>query len=213
MENILELLNSDIGKQIIGGVSRETNQPANKTADVVSMALPLLMGAMKRNTSSPEGAAGLLGALNSKHNGSILDNLDGFFGGGVDEDQKIDGLGILGHVLGGSQDNVVGALSKRSGIDSGSVMKILQVVAPLVLGYLGKQKQQRNVQSDSDLGDLLGGLLGGGKKQQKQQGLIESLLDGDNDGSILDDVAGMVLNSGSKKKSGLGGLLGGLFRN
>ena len=33
-----------------------------------------------------------------------------------------------------------------------------------------------------------------------------------NDGSILDDVAGMVLNSGSSnKKSGLGGLLGGLF--
>jgi hypothetical protein len=77
MENILELLNSDIGKQIIGGVSRETNQPANKTADVVSMALPLLMGAMKRNTSSPEGAAGLLGALNSKHNGSILDDVAG----------------------------------------------------------------------------------------------------------------------------------------
>ena len=213
MENILELLNSDLGKQIIGGVSQETKQPANKTADVVSLALPLLMGAMKRNTNSPEGAAGLMGALNSKHNGGILDNLDGFFGGGVDEDQKIDGLGILGHVLGGSQDNVVGALSKRSGVDSNSVMKILQVIAPLVLGYLGKQKQQRNVQTDSDLGDLLGGLLGGGKKQQKQQGLIESLLDGDNDGSILDDVAGMVLNSGSKKKSGLGGLLGGLFRN
>jgi hypothetical protein len=213
MENILELLNSDLGKQIIGGVSQETKQPANKTAEVVSMALPLLMGAMKRNANSPEGAAGLMGALNSKHNGGILDNLDGFFGGGVDEDQKIDGLGILGHVLGGSQDNVVGALSKRSGVDSNSVMQILQVVAPLILGYLGKQKQQRNVQSESGLGDLLGGLMGGGRKQQKQQGLIESLLDGDNDGSILDDVAGMVLNSGSKKKSGLGGLLGGLFRN
>ena len=42
--------------------------------------------------------------------------------------------------------------------------------------------------------------------------MIESLLDGDGDGSILDDVAGMVLNSGgNKKKGGLGGLLGGLF--
>ena len=57
---------------------------------------------------------------------------------------------------------------------------------------------------------FLGGLLGGGKKQQKQQSLIESILDGDNDGSIVDDLAGMVFNSG-KKKSGLGGLLGGLF--
>jgi hypothetical protein len=36
------------------------------------------------------------------------------------------------------------------------------------------------------------------------------LLDADGDGSVLDDVAGMVMGTG-KKKSGLGGLLGGLF--
>lgn len=212
MSGILDLLNSDMGRQIVLGASNETNQPADKTAQVVQMALPLLMGAMKRNASNPQGAEGLMNALNSKHDGRILNNLGGFFGGGVDEDQKIDGLGILGHVLGGSQDNVVGALSQKSGMDSNSVMQILQVIAPIVLGYLGKQKQQQNVQSSDALGGLLGGMMGAGKKQHKQQSLIESLLDGDNDGSILDDVAGMVLSSGNKKSGGLGGLLGGLFR-
>ena len=212
MSGILDLLNSDMGRQIVLGASNETNQPADKTAQVFQMALPLLMGAMKRNASNPQGAEGLMNALNSKHDGSILNNLGGFFGGGVDEDQKIDGLGILGHVLGGSQDNVVGALSQKSGMDSNSVMQILQVIAPIVLGYLGKQKQQQNVQSSDALGGLLGGMMGAGKKQHKQQSLIESLLDGDNDGSILDDVAGMVLSSGNKKSGALGGLLGGLFR-
>ena len=151
-----------------------------------------------------------MGALSNKHDGSILDNLGGLFGGGVNEEVKQDGMGILGHVLGGSQGNVANALSQKSGMDSQSVMNILQIAAPLILGYLGKQKQQQNVQSPDVLGGLLGGLLGGGKKQQKQQSLIESILDGDNDGSIVDDLAGMVFNSG-KKKSGLGGLLGGLF--
>ncbi|MBT8255475.1 MAG: DUF937 domain-containing protein [Bacteroidia bacterium] len=213
MSGILELLNSDVGRQMISGVSRETRQPADKTAKVVSMALPLLMGAMKRNASTPEGAAGLLGALDNKHDGSVLDNLGSFFGGGVDEAQKVDGLGILGHVLGGSQDNVVGALSQKSGVDSNSVMNILSTAAPLILGYLGKQKRQQNVNSQAGIGDLLGGLMGNGTQQPKQQSLIESLLDGDNDGSILDDVAGMVLNTGGRKKrGGLGGLLGGLFR-
>lgn len=211
MAGLVDLLNSEMGRQIISGVSNETNQPADKTSQVVSMALPLLMGAMKRNASTPQGAQGLMGALNSKHDGAILDNLGGFFGGGVDESAKIDGLGILGHVLGGSQDNVVGALSQRSGMDSNSVMKILQVIAPIVLGYLGQQKKQQNVTSEAGIGDLLGGLMGGGRKQKKQQSLIESLLDGDNDGSILDDVAGMVLRGSGKKKSGLGGLLGGLL--
>lgn len=210
MSGILDLLNSEAGRQIVLGVSQETKQPADKTASVLQMALPLLMGAMKRNASTPEGAAGLLGALNSKHDGSILDNLGGLFGGGVNEEVKQDGMGILGHVLGGSQGNVANALSQKSGMDSQSVMNILQIAAPLILGYLGKQKQQQNVQSPDALGGLLGGLLGGGKKQQKQQSLIESILDGDNDGSIVDDLAGMVFSSG-KKKSGLGGLLGGLF--
>lgn len=214
MSGILDLLQSDVGRQMISGVSRESRQPVDKTSEVVSMALPLLMGAMKRNASTPQGAEGLMGALNKKHDGSLLDNLDGFFGGGVDDSAKTDGLGILGHVLGGSQDNVVGALSQRSGMKSNDVMNILSTLAPIVLGYLGKQKRQQNVSDSSGIGDLLGGLMGGGSQQPKQQSLIESLLDGDNDGSVLDDVAGMVLGSGNRKKrGGLGGLLGGLFGN
>ncbi|MEH6763198.1 MAG: DUF937 domain-containing protein [Aequorivita antarctica] len=211
MSGILDLLNSDLGKQIIGGISQETNQPADKTASVVSMAMPILLGAMKRNASSEGGAANLMNALNNKHDGSILDNLGGLFGGGVNEDVKQDGLGILGHVLGGSQNNAVQALSQKSGLDTNSVMQILQVAAPILLGYLGKQKQQQNVNSDSGIGDLLGGLMGGGSKQPQQQSLIESMLDGNNDGSVIDDIAGMVLGGGNKKKGGLGGLLGGLF--
>lgn len=211
MSGILDLLNSDLGKQIIQGVSNDTNQPANKTADVISMALPLLMGAMKRNATSPEGAAGLMNALNSKHDGSILDNLDGLFSGGVDNSVKDDGVGILKHVLGGSQDNLTNALSQKSGLDSAAVMNILKVAAPLLLGYLGKQQKTQQVSSSSGMEGLLGELLGGGSNQNQQQSLIESVLDGDNDGSVIDDLAGMVLGGGNTKSSGLGGLLRGLF--
>ena len=213
MAGILDLLNSDMGRQLIGGLSQETNQPADKTASALTAALPLLMGAMKRNASSPDGAAGLMSALSGgKHDGSILDNLGGLFGGGVNEDVKRDGLGILGHVLGGSQDNVVGAVSKKSGIDTNGVMQILQVAAPVLLGFLGKQSKEQNVSDQNGIGNLLGGLLGGGNDAQpKQQSLIESILDGDNDGSVIDDIAGMVLGGGNSNSGGIGGLLGGLF--
>ena len=50
-------------------------------------------------------------------------------------------------------------------------------------------------------------VLGGGQKEQ--QSLVNRLLDADGDGSIIDDVAGMLMNGG--KKGGLGSLLGGLF--
>ncbi len=209
MSGILDLLNSDLGKTLVNGVAGSTGQPTDKTSSLLTMALPVLMGAMKRNAATPEGAAGLMGAL-EKHDGSILDNLGGLFGGGVDENIMQDGAGILGHVLGGSKDNVANALAQKSGMDMGDVMKVLSVAAPIVMGYLGKQKRQSNISDQNGIGDLLGGLLGGGATAGKQQSLIESLLDGNGDGSILDDVAGMVLNSGGKK-GGLGGLLGGLF--
>ena len=210
MSGILDLLNSDLGKTIISGVSNETRQPQNKTQDVLTMALPVLMAAMKRNASTPEGAQGLMGALsNKKHDGSILDNLSGLFGGGVNDEVKTDGDKILGHVLGNRRQGVEKIIGEKSGIDMASVGNILKVAAPILMGVLGKQTRQSNVSSPNDLGGLLGGLLGGNQAKE-EQGFLEKILDADGDGSVIDDVAGMVLG-GSKNKGGLGGLLGGLF--
>ena len=207
MSGLLELLNSPMGKQIISGVSGSTGQSESATGGLLNMALPVLMGAMKKNVQTPEGAAGLMGALSGKHNGSILDNLGGLFDGGVDESVQQDGAGILGHLLGGNQANVESALSQKSGMDAGSVGQILKVAAPILMGVLGKQTQQAGVSDANGMNALLGGMLGGQPKEN--QSLISSLLDADGDGSILDDVAGMVL--GGKKSGGVGGLLGGLF--
>ncbi|WP_242204986.1 DUF937 domain-containing protein [Aestuariivivens insulae] len=209
MSGILDLLQSDLGKTIINGVSQETNQPQNKTQNLLTMALPVLITAMQRNASSQEGAQGLLSALDNKHDGSILDNLGGLFGGGVDQAVKTDGEKILGHILGKKQPVVEHALSQKSGIDANTVAQILKVAAPIVLGMLGKEKKRQNVQNQNGLKSLLGGLLKGNSTQQEQS-FLESILDADGDGSVIDDVAGMVLGD-NKKKSGLGGLLGGMF--
>jgi hypothetical protein len=210
MSGLLDLLNSPIGKQLINGTAQQTGQPEDKTAQVLSMALPVLMGAMKRNASTPGGAQGLYNALNSKHDGSILDNLGGLFSGGVNKEVVEDGEGILGHILGPKKPQVENALSSRTGLDSGSVAQILKIAAPILLGYLGKETRQKNINDPQALNGLLGGLLGGGKTANRQQSLIESFLDSDGDGSVLDDLAGMVL-SGNKRRGGLGGMLGGLF--
>ncbi|WP_194767948.1 DUF937 domain-containing protein [Tamlana sp. I1] len=209
MSGILDLLNSDLGKTIVNGVAGQTNQPQNKTQDVLTMALPLLTAAMKRNANSPQGAEGLMNALNSKHDGSILDNLGSLFEGGVNADVINDGGNILGHVLGSKQQHIENTLGAKSGMDANSVSQILKIAAPLLMGLLGKQTRQQNVNSPNDMGSLLGGLLGGNSSGQEQN-FLESMLDADGDGSVIDDVAGMMLG-GDKNKGGLGGVLGGLF--
>ncbi|WP_339660064.1 DUF937 domain-containing protein [Croceibacter atlanticus] len=208
MASILDLLNTDIGKQLISSASEKTNTSPDRTASVLSSAMPLILGAMKRNAATPDGAASLNNALeNNKHDGSLLDNLGGLLSGGDLDDLMSDGGGILGHVLGGKQERVEQTISKTSGVDAGSVGQIIKMAAPIIMGILGSQKRKDNV-SQNGLGDLLGSVLG--SQSTNDQSLIETLLDADGDGSVIDDVAGMVLG-GNKKKGGLGGMLGGLF--
>ena len=176
MAGILDLLNSDIGKTIISGVSGSAGTDQNKTSSALTMALPVLMKAMERNASTPEGAEGLMGALKGKHDGSILDNLSGLFGGGVDEDVKTDGAKILSHVLGDKQQGLEKVIGQKYGLDMASVANILKVAAPILMGVLGKQAKEKNVSSQNDLNGLLGGLLGG-NETQNEQNFLEQMLD------------------------------------
>ncbi len=208
MEGLIDLLQGPMGEQVINGISKQTGRSNDQSSDILAMALPLLVGAMKNNASSPGGASSLLNAITSGHDGSRLDNLDGFFGGGVDESDLNDGAGILGHVFGAKQTNVVRALEAKTGADSSTVSTILKIAAPLVMAYLNKQVSANNVNDQNGMDSLLGSLLGGQASQN--QNVLNSILDFDGDGSMLDDVAGMMMNN-SKSKGGLGGLLGNIF--
>lgn len=207
MGGILDLLNSDIGQQLVKGAGAQMGMDDNSTSSALSAAMPLILGALKNNAGSTEGSAQLLGALqNSKHsNGSMMDNLGSILGGSeIDKDVMDDGGKILGHVFGGQENNAANALSKSSGIDMNSAMNLLKVAAPLVMSYLGKQTSQNNISDQGGLGDLLGSLLGGqGSDMQNMASLIQGF---DGNDSSLDDIAGM-LTGGSKSAGGLGGLI------
>jgi hypothetical protein len=199
MSGILDLLNSDMGKELVSSISEKTGINTSQATSVVSSGLPALMGEMKNNLTSGDG---LLGALTSgKHDGSILDNIGGFLNGG----DFTDGSKILGHVLGGNQDSMVQGLSSKTGVDSNVISKILPMLAPIVMGYLGKQAKSKGVSNSGGLGDLLGGLMDG----TGGNSILTSVLDQNGDGKL--DVSDAMSALSGKKKGGLGGLLSGLF--
>ena len=136
MSGIMNLLGGDLGKSLVEGLSSQTGQSKSNTSNLLNMAMPVLLQAMQRNTSSPKGAAGLMGALSNKHDGSILDNLGAVFSGSNSNAVQEDGGKILGHVFGNRQQNIQNALSKQSGVDASSVSKILKIAAPVVMGLL-----------------------------------------------------------------------------
>lgn len=202
MSGISDLLNGAVGKELVNSITEKTGINASQATNIVASGLPALMGAMQNNLTSGDGASGLLNALTSgKHDGSILDNIGGFLNGG----DFNDGSKILGHVLGAKQSSMVQGLSAKTGVDSSIISKILPMLAPIIMGYLGKQTQNKGVSNTGGLGDLLGGLVNGAGGNT----MLTSALDQNGDGKL--DVSDAMSALSGKSKGGLGGLLGGLF--
>ena len=184
MSNLLESLLSQMGGGEIEQMSSQLGVSSNQTKNAMASALPILMNALAKNSQNKQGASALDNALSKKHDGSILDNLGGFLS---NPDLK-DGSGILKHVLGAKRQNVEKYVSDDAGINSQSSGKLLEMLAPIVMGYLGKQKKAAPAQGGG-IGDLLGSFLNQEKQASpKSQSVIEQLLDQDNDGSIADDI-------------------------
>jgi hypothetical protein len=86
---------------------------------------------------------------------------------------------------------------------------ILKMAAPVVMGLLGKQQNEQNALNPDENGisNILMNLVGAASENNNQS-FFESILDADNDGSIIDDVAEVI---SGKKKSGIAGIFGKLF--
>ena len=182
LEALLGLLQGqDLGKlaEQVGGNSTEVKNG-------VAAALPAILAAVNKNANNSEKAEGLNNALN-QHDGSVLNNLGNYL---QNPDLK-DGAGILGHLFGNNTQNVANAVSQSSGLDTQGSMKILQTLAPLVLGALGQQKKENNLdaQGISDLTSKLSSSLEGASGIM---GMITNFLDSNKDGNVMDDLTGMI---------------------
>ncbi len=150
MSSLLEMLTGQLAGGALGQISKQLGADEETTGNAVSAALPVLLGALAKNSSNANGAGALLGALSKDHDGSVLDNLAGFLG---KPDERM-GEGILGHVLGGRRNHVERNVGKASGLNAAGVTRLMTMLAPLVMGALGRTQRQRKLDAGG-LSDLL----------------------------------------------------------
>ena len=183
-----------ITQQLAGGAARTIAQRlgvSETTANTaVQIAVPLILTALARNASRPEGAENLHQAINDDHDGSIFENLTSY----LNNPQSADGAGILGHVFGGQQPLITANLAQATGMDQHSASSLLETVAPLVMGAVGQTQQQKGLDA-SGLSNML-------NSQQQQaennspgvMSMLGSMLDQNQDGSAMDDLQRMAAN-------------------
>lgn len=188
MSSILEDLLGMLQDGGISRIGRHVDARDKQVESVVMDALPALLSGLARNTSTAAGADSLSRALSRDHDGSVLEDLIEY----LSQSRSQDGAAILKHIFGGKQPAVEKTLAAKNGLDMASVGKILQMLAPVVLGYLGKHQKAGQLDS-SGLGQYIGQEYNRVQRRAPQTSdLFTQLLDADGDGSVVDDIAGML---------------------
>lgn len=195
MKDLLEGLGQQLGGDPIRHLSQQIGAPAQQTASAVSAALPMLLAGLGHQASQVGGADRLMAMLDRDGDGSILDDVAGFFAGGG---RGGAGAGPMADIFGQRAGSVAGAVSRASGLGGAQVQQILAMLVPVVLSFLARGRGAASGAGGSGggLGDLVGGLVGGGSA-----------------GGGLGDLVGGMLGGGSRGGSGggLGDLVGGLL--
>jgi hypothetical protein len=199
---LLDDITSQLQGSTLSQLSRQIGADEQSTAQAISMALPMLIGGLARQAETPTGAQSLDRALAEDHDGSLLDNISAIFGPGtsgaadVAVPRALNGAGILEHVLGRKRDPVQQGIGRATGLNGQQVGRLLMMLAPLVMAYLGRRKRstgaganeigselqrerQEVEQRAPGLGGILGQILGAG---------------GEDRPGIADDLARMAPN-------------------
>ncbi len=203
MNNLLDLLEGQFSEGMIDQLSNQLGgAEKEKTAKAASGIMNTLLGGLAKNASTTEGANALNNALDRDHDGSVLDDIMDIVTGNkqLDNQKAVDGQGIVNHILGDRQSNAIQMISKLSGLEQNKTGNLMTMLAPMLMGALGKTKKQNGLDA-AGLVSLLSGTVGQQKQQDPTMSLITRFLDSDGDGSIMDEVAGIGMK-----------FLGSLFR-
>lgn len=218
--SLLDLLTGNTSNQVAEKAENKFGISRNQIIALLAVAAPLIISYLRNKSQDAKEAEALNNALDKDHDGSILNDSSQL------EARESEGGSILGHIFGGDRQNVENQLSQNTGISIDKIGPVLAMLAPVIMGYIGKEKQQNNVGAGG-LGDLLGGILGNASNQaQTQQSsplndILGSVLGGgqsqsQSSGNPLSEILGSVLGGGGNQQNqqgggGLGSILGSFF--
>jgi len=202
MASILDVLNTNLGKELIHKASKETTEKKEKVASVLGMVLPLILGNFKNK-------------IQEGHEEALIEMLeeapDPFKFMKVFSEKETNDLLDCGNdygeiILGENFDNISKTISASLSIDEDAVQKISKIATPVVIAILSIQKQKENIQN-IDIETLIDSALGSSSKYNDS--FFETIFNRNEDPNIIPEASEILLNSEKKKESILKGYTGG----
>lgn len=194
--SLMDMLQGQLTETVISQLASQVGGKPDQTYAAANGIFSTLIGALNKNSQTQEGAQSLFNALERDHDGGVLNNVMDLIGGNMNN-KSSDGMGIIGHLLGDNAGGIASLIGKESGMDSNSTMNLMVKLAPMVMGLLGKQRNEQGL----DVSGLLGLLTQEKKNVQDRNDNLDGFmkfLDMDGDGNAMDDI----MNIGGKLLSG-----------
>ncbi|MEF9478746.1 DUF937 domain-containing protein [Chryseobacterium sp. 1B4] len=214
--SLINLITGKISNQIAENAENKFGISKNQMIALLAVAAPLIISHLRNKSHDDKEAEALNNALDKDHNGSILNDAS------QPEARLTEGGSILDHIFGGQKSAVESHLSENTGISIDKIGPSLAMLTPVVMGYIGQQKQQNDAGANG-LGNLLGGILedASAKAQAEESHPLNDILKSvlgnvehsQPSGNPLSDILGNVLGGGNQQQSGggLGSILANIF--
>jgi hypothetical protein len=197
----------DLFNQIpVADIATKLGADQGEVNQAIQTLVPTLLGTLQENVQADDiDSTELESTVVAEGQTDLLDG-----GVVVDQINETQGNQMVASLFGGNDTNQVASALSGAGAPGGDLIKrLLPMLAPIVLAYVGRQFSQRNAAGagaqaqaapGGGLGDVLGSILGGGAPAGGAAAGNNPL------GSIL----GSVLGGG--QGGALGNILGGLLR-
>jgi hypothetical protein len=182
MEDLMNILDVILNTQDGAAVRQLSSQfglQPKQTQSALSTLVPALAAGLQRNMASEEGLSSLLSALSGGSHERYLDDPSSL----ADPSTTQDGNGILGHLF-GSKDvsrQVAQQASEQSGVDVGTLKRMLPLVAAMAMGGLSQQSRASGAAAGGASSSAAGLMA-----------MLTPVLDQNRDGSVLDDILGLA---------------------
>ena len=190
----------------VADIASKIGADQGEVDNAIKTLVPALVGGLAQNVHSDDIDSSKLESTVAAQGASGL--LDG--GVNVDDVDTKQGDNLVASLFGGNDSNAVASALAGTGAGGGDLIKkLLPILAPIVIAYIGKQltkggagataQPQAQAAGSGGLGDILGSILGGASGGAS----------GGN--NPLGSILGSVIGGGQGNAIGeiLGGLLGG----
>ena len=192
--DIISLARQLLSWNFIDQLSKNIWEEKEPTKKATWSIMDLILWALAKNTSTPEGAAQLDKALEEDHDGSLLDNLSDYLSGKKPEwvkDTTLNAKWILDHILWSKKEPSEELISKQTGMSKASIGKLLLQLAPIWLAMLGKVKKETWAWAN-EMSQMIQETAEKEKKQSWFMGMVQDFFDKNDDRSVIDDIVWMA---------------------